>query len=357
MLEIKRIKIDSADRTILAELDKNCRIPNKRLAKLTRKSPQAVEYRIKRLQEDGVITSFNTAINPHKMGLRIYKLYFRLRNIPSKRKELYDYIKALGNVYWMGECEGAWDLIFGSFSTKTNYDFYKMKNDILSRFGSLIVEYYGDALLDVKQYPKMYFTDEIAEPTMFAGEIVENKLDKLDFEILANVVNNARRPVLEIAKEVKSTPVTVAARLKCMEELGVIIQYRIGVDLGKLGLEQYKAIIQLERYNKEDEKKLLEYISSLPNTQYYIRNLWNIEPELVVSSYQQYCELIDKLGTMFPNTIRKIDSVYMKTDQWTPGFRNIFEPHDGGIMVDDSRNGRAPSIRGAGLAKRKTRKK
>lgn len=328
MLETSSVKLDKADRIILTELDKNCRVSATRLAKLTRKSRQAVEYRIRHLVARGIITSFNAAINPHKMGLQIYKLYFRLRNIPAERKKLFAHLKTLGNVYWMGECEGSWDLIFGSFSTKTNYEFYQMKNDILSRFGSLIVENYGDALLDVKQYPKMYFTDEISEPTMFAGEIVENRMDALDSQILAKIVNNARMPLLELAKEVKSTPATVGSRLKRMEKLGIIIQYRIGVDLRKLGLEQYKAIIHLERYNKEDEKKLLEYISSLPNTQYYIRNLWNIEPELVVSSYQQYCELIDKLGAMFPQTIRKIDSVYMKTDEWTPGFGNMIKPSE-----------------------------
>lgn len=323
MVEISEIKLDKADRIILAELDKNCRAPVSKLAKLSRKSRQSVEYRIKKLVENGIITSFNVAFNPHKMGHKLYKLYFRLKNIPEERKKLFAYLRNCGMVYWMGECEGQWDTIFGFFTTKTDYEFYEVKNELISKFGNIIIENYGDALLDVKQYPKMYFTGEISKPTMFGGEIVYNKISKLDLEILGKIVNNARMPLSQIAEEVKSTPQTVANRLKRMETLGIIIQYRMGVGLGELGLEYYKAIIHVEKYTKEDEKRMLEYISSLPNTQYYIRNLWNIEPELVVSSYHEYCDIIDKLRQRFPNVIKTIDSVYMRTDEWTPGFKNM----------------------------------
>lgn len=325
MVEITGIKLDKADRIILAELDRNCRVPASRLAKLSRKSRQSVEYRIKNLQRQGVITSFNAAINPHRMGLRLYKLYFRLRNIPDEKKRLLDYLRNSGNVYWMGVCNGNWDAIFSIFA-KDDYEFYRLKNEILSNFGDIILENYGDALLDVKQYPKMYFTGERREPTMFAGGVVQNKLGKLDFGILAKVVNNARAPISEIASQAGASPATVASRLARMEKLGIIIQYRIGIDLSRLGLEYYKAIIRLERYSREDEKRLLEYVSSLPNTQYFIRNIWNIEPEFVVSNYQEYLAIIERLKMLFPKAIRAIETVYMKTDEWTPGFRNLFAP-------------------------------
>jgi len=175
MVEIIKIKLDKTDRKILAELDKNCRIPTTILAKKVMKSRQAVEYRINQLVDKGIITSFNASFNPHKMGYKIYKIYLKLRNIPEEKKKLFAYLKSSGNVYWMGECSGSWDLIFGVFS-KTDYEFYKLKNDLLSNFQKIITQEYGDVLIDVKQYPKMYFTDEIVAPTMFAGEIVNDLL-------------------------------------------------------------------------------------------------------------------------------------------------------------------------------------
>ncbi len=322
MVEFTKIKLDKTDRKILAELDRNCRIPTTKLARIVRKSRQAVEYRIEQLVKKGIIVSFNAAFNPHKMGYKIYKIYLKLRNVPEEKQKLFEYLKSSGIVYWMGECSGTWDLIFAVF-TKNDYEFFEMKNEIISRFNSIVIEEQGDMLLDVKQYCKMYFTDEIVEPTMFAGEIANNELDELDYTILGEIVNNARIHINELAKKVNSTAIIVRGRLKKLEQKGIIIQYRIGVDLNKLGLELYKAIIKLDRYTKEDEGKLLEYMSKIPNIHYFIRNLWQIEPELVVSSYQEYYEIIENLKKEFPYVIRTVDSVLMITDEWTPGFRNL----------------------------------
>jgi DNA-binding Lrp family transcriptional regulator len=319
-----RIKLDKVDRIILAELDKNARIPSTVLARKVRKSRQTVEYRIHNLVKEGVITSFQTAINPHKIGHKLYKMYLKLRNIPDEKNRLIESLKKSGNVYWMGECSGSWDLIFALFA-KNDYEFFEIKNEIISDFNRIIIEEEGQIIIDVKQYPKMYFNEEIARPTLFGGEIVNNEMDALDYAILAEIVNNARMSIVDLAENVKSTPIVVKGRMKKMETKGIIIQYRVGIDLNKLGLELYKAVITLDRYNKEDEKKMLAAVSSLKNTQYYIRNLWSIEPEFVVQEYQEYYAIIEKLKKEFPQVIRTVESVLMITDQWTPGFKNLLK--------------------------------
>jgi len=324
MVEITKIKVDKTDRKILAELDKDCRIPALTLAKIVRKSRQAVEYRIDQMVKKGIITSFNAAFNPHKIGYKLYKIYLKIRNIPEEKQKLFEHLKSSGMVYWMGECSGSWDLIFGVF-LKNDYEFFHMKNELISRFQKIIVEEYGDSLLDVKQYAKMYFTNEIVSPTMFAGELVQNILDETDYAILGKIVNDARIPINELAKVINSTPAIVRGKLKKLEQKGIIIQYRIGIDLNILGLELYKAIIKLDKYTKEDERKLLEYLSRLPNIHYFIRNLWQIEPEIVVNNYQEYYEIVENLKKEFPFVIRTVDSVLMITDEWTPGFRNMLK--------------------------------
>lgn len=322
MVEISKIKLDVTDRKILSELDKNCRIPSTTLAKIVRKSRQAVEYRIDQLTKKGIITSFNASINPHKMGYRLYKIYVKLRNVPKEKDKLFTKLRSSGNVYWMGEFSGKWDLIFAIFS-KNDYEFFKIKNEITSEFSSIIIEEEGGILLDTKQFPKMYFTNQIFSPVMFGGEIANTKMEELDHKILEIVVNDGRISIVDLAKKVNSTPMMVKYRLKRLEKEGVIIQYRIGIDLNKLGLDLYKAIIKLDRYTKEDEIKLLEYISRLVNTHYFIRNLWQIEPELVVENHKEYYDIIEKLKKEFPNIIRSVDSLLMISDEWTPGFKNL----------------------------------
>jgi Lrp/AsnC family leucine-responsive transcriptional regulator len=324
MLEINKLKLDKVDRAILTELDKNCRVPSTILSRKVHKSRQSVEYRINCLLNDGIITKFQTSINPHKMGYQLYKVYLKLRNIPGEKQRLFSYLKSSGIVYWMGECSGTWDLIFGVYA-RTDYEFFELKNEIISKFTNLIVESYGDSPIDVKQYPKMYFTGNKEEPVMFAGEIVDNELDELDYAVLGEIVNNARIPITELSRKVNSTPIVVMGRMKKLEQKGIIIQYRVGIDLNKLGLELYKVVLSLEKYTKEDEKNLLRYVSGLPNIHYFIRNIWNIELELVVSNYQEYYHIIEGLKKEFPYVIKTVDSVLMITDEWTPGFKNLLK--------------------------------
>ena len=99
MAEITKVKLDKTDRKILAELDKNCRIATTVLAKKVLKSRQAVEYRISHMIQKGIITSFNTSLNPHKMGYKIYKIYLKLRNIPEEKQRLFSYLKNSGIVF------------------------------------------------------------------------------------------------------------------------------------------------------------------------------------------------------------------------------------------------------------------
>lgn len=319
------IKLDLTDRKILAELDKNCRIPSTQLAKKVQKSRQAVDYRINQLVDKGIITGFKTSINPHKMGNKIYKIYFKLRNTLKRKEALFSFLRKSDKVYWIGECSGRWDTIFGIFA-KTDYEFFELKNEIISEFQDIIVEEHGEILIDVKQYPKMYFTNEHSAPTTFAGELVNNDLDKTDLNILSTIAGNARMPIIEIADKTNSTPAIVISRLKKLEKLKVIIQYRIEVNTSKLNLENYKIIINLDKYNKEDEKKFLQYVSYKHETQYLIRNLWQIELEIVVKNFTEYYKFVEELKSKFPEVIRTIDFVLMIKDEWTTGFENLLNP-------------------------------
>jgi Lrp/AsnC family leucine-responsive transcriptional regulator len=321
------IKLDLTDKKILTELDKDCRIPASQLAKITHKSRQAIEYRIQKMTERGIITSFNAAINPNKMGYKSYKLYFKLRNIPERKKELFDHLRQTGNIYWMGEFSGTWDLIFAIF-TKGDEEFFDIKNELVATFNDIIIEENTDILIDFLQFNKRYFTNEPAITTTGAGKVVNNQIDALDAKILSIIANNARIPIVELAKKVQSTASIVTGRLKNFEKKEIIIQYRIGIDLSKIGLEIYKALIKMDRFSKTDEQKFFAYLSNTPNTHYIIRNINQIEPEIVAKNYHEYYHLLEELKKAFPHIIRTIDSVLMITDEWTPGFEKMLHANN-----------------------------
>ena len=75
------------------------------------------------------------------------------------------------------------------------------------------------------------------------GSVVNNKIDDLDYKILNILANDARIPIAELSRKLDSTIDIIRARIKKLEEKQIILSYRIAVDLNKLGLEFFKAII------------------------------------------------------------------------------------------------------------------
>jgi DNA-binding Lrp family transcriptional regulator len=321
-IENKETQLDKYDKMILFELDKNCRVPLTKLAKKVRRSRQSVEYRINNMTDAGIITGFRASINPAKLGYRLFKIYIQTKNIESERAKMLKFLRESGNVYWMGEIDGEWDMIM-AVSAKTEKEFFEFKSRLFSKFGPIIIRYAGDILFYVHQYPKMYFTENIEKPTMFAGEVVYNRIDVIDSKILSELIRDARLHVNEIARRAGTTPAIVRSKMKRMEKLGIIIQYRIDIDLGKLGLQLFKAIVHFDKYTEEEEKRFIVLVSSLTNTHYIVQNMWQTELELVVSNYVEYIELINKLKKNFPSFIRNVEALLMKTDEWTPGYKNI----------------------------------
>ncbi|NOX71653.1 MAG: hypothetical protein GXO64_03055, partial [Candidatus Micrarchaeota archaeon] len=46
----------------------------------------------------------------------MYKIYLKLENIPQKKEEFLSYLRNEPDIYWIGECDGQWDLIFAFYA-------------------------------------------------------------------------------------------------------------------------------------------------------------------------------------------------------------------------------------------------
>lgn len=319
---MERIKLDAVDRKILAELDKNCRIPNSLLAKKVGRSREAVKYRIEQLQKKGVIERFITSINPNKLGYYMFKVYLKLENIPREKERFFEELRSNRDVYWLGMCDGAFDCIFGILSRDITGYFEKI-NALLSRWRHLIVSKVLGTMVDTKQYNKKFFTESgEGSYVTFAGEVANNEVDALDNRIIDLITNDARMPLSELARKVKSSAEIVRRRIKRMEECGIILQYRIAVDFNKLGLEFFKAIIYLRTLSKRDEAAMGEWMRQHPRSLYYIRSIapWDVEFEFAVDNYQQFNSIINDLRERFPHVIRNCEHAIMVHEYWMPAY-------------------------------------
>lgn len=85
--------LDAADRSILQELMADARISRAELARRVRLSAPSVAERVRRLEENGVITGYRATIDPRHLGYSLSVL-IRARPSPGMMKDMVAAIKA-----------------------------------------------------------------------------------------------------------------------------------------------------------------------------------------------------------------------------------------------------------------------
>ncbi|MEI8296654.1 MAG: Lrp/AsnC family transcriptional regulator [Pseudomonadota bacterium] len=90
------------------------------------------------------------------------------------------------------------------------------------------------------------------------------KLDNVDVRLLAELQQDGRRPVVELAERVGLSPTPCARRIRQLEEAGIIQGYAAQIDPARLGLG-VRAFVQvkLERHTDENIERFNEALAAL----------------------------------------------------------------------------------------------
>ena len=103
-------KIDLKDRKILYELDLNCRQSNSQIGKKVGLTRDVVAYRIKRMEDEGVIKGYWTAINTFKLGYNVFRIYINFQYVSTeKRKEIIQHFVNYKNAWAVISIKGEID--------------------------------------------------------------------------------------------------------------------------------------------------------------------------------------------------------------------------------------------------------
>lgn len=320
------IKIDKIDKRILFELDKNARIADTTLAKLVGKSKVSVRYRIDKLQKQGVIRGFTIWIDPTKLGFTSAKLYLNLANKPEEKEEFIDFVTKDRRLIWLGIAEGAWNAGL-TFFVPSNEEFFDLKNEIFSKFKSLILDSQTGILIDVNSCNKTFLYDTQASWTTFFDKLDDYQLEEIEKCILRELFDNGRINVVDIARKHHSTIDIVRSRMKKLEEKKVIIRYLARIDYNKLGYEFFKTFLYFRNLTKSDENRLREYCRMQPKIIHLIRQIspWDIELEIICEGFTEYNKIISSLTRKFSNVINKVETAIMGEDYVFPADKLIFE--------------------------------
>ena len=312
------MNLNLKDRKILAELDLNARATYNDIGKTVHLSKETTIYRIKQLEKKGIIQRYTTLVNFGKIGYTGYAIYNRLIGVTrEKKQEIIDYLKKIPEIYWIALVGGKYDLVYGIMS-KSVFEFNKIHYSILNKYGNYLTDNTISIRTELRQNKRKYLIEhkKTTNSPFFGKEPEQEKLDELDKEILSELSNNARAPILEIAQILKKPASTISLRIKNLEKKEVIQGYSTYIKAQKFGMQSYRLLINLDNMDEQLRNKLFGYI-------YYNRKMilaietvgkWSFEITLEVENQEELQTEIHQLRETFKEQIRDIDIIIMFDD-------------------------------------------
>jgi len=301
-------RIDVKDRKILYYLSLDSRQSFQKIGKKVGLTKEVVSYRIKRLQELGIIQNFYTDFILTPMGQTIYvRLYFNYQNInPSIKKEIIQHFVDTNEATVVASLEGNYDLMVIVICPDI-YQIHPYLEHLLMTYGDYFKERYTAMYLIRNQYNPSFLLDSKTkklEPhihRLYQGI----SYDELDMNILKALDLNARIPITLLAEKLHSTVSVVHYRLKRLKKLGVILGFGVNINWDLIGYRFYHVEINLKQYQKRSE--IIRYLMENPyfrSTHQLLGHASDLEVDLILENVTQLHEVMDTLSTQFSESVK-----------------------------------------------------
>lgn len=308
--------IDEKDKLILFELLQDSRQPLTKIAKAVRLPQQTVSYRIKKLEDEGIIKKYTINVNYQKIGLNRHSLYLDLKGI--KAEEIDDYLKHITDIKEVSCCYMLHDIsewkIYISVWTRTIERYDEIQTKILTRFKNHINNYIS--FQSVKSYT--YFARRLNTKKGAKVDIKEGLdnilLKDIDFKILEKLRENSKIPILQLAKELNTTVNTAMRRIKFLKNKGVIQRFYPIINMKKIGYTEYTFISRLDASYDKDIEKFIEYAKSDPRFVIVIKAVGyvNIYYAFLAESNKELGEIMEKIESIIGKATLKTYKIEVK---------------------------------------------
>jgi FAD synthetase len=319
----KKIKLDLKDKKIIALLSEDARMPLAHIGKQVNLSGDAVDYRIKRLVDHGLIIGFIPVLMLNRFGYYWFHVYMVLDE--TKKETQHKLIAALKkhpNIRSVMEYSDRWDIEFVLIAENA-VEFDKITTEITNNFSEVISE---KNKLEVVKYYKSIHIPQIFFDNLFPNsyEITKlgytdlsditpkpsYKLDNKDIHIISALSKNARISSYKIAEQINLSADAVSYRIKKMMAEGFVDKFTLILNLSMIEFEWHTFAIQIKTLDPKSEKRFREFINSNP---YIIRCVkvlgrWDLLLSIVTDTSASFHKTIKEIKTRFASIINTYET-------------------------------------------------
>ncbi len=303
-------KIDLKDRRILYELDLDARESLTKIGKKVGLKKDVVSYRLKQLEEKGVIRNYYTDIDTFRLGYNVFRIYINFQYVSEEiKKEIINYFVNYPKSWVIGTVKSEID--FNAVIWVQNiFEFYQFWDKTLDKYEDYFAEYTLSIYIKADVFKKSYLLPEKQdEEGRKLFEIhcggTPATIDELDYKLLNELADNARAPLIELAEKLGCSSQSVNYRIKNLVKSGVIKAFRVEIDLTKLDLQRFKVDLYLKDHKMK--KPICDFLNKKPYLEYMNYGIgWaDLGPEFVVEDFEGLYSILDGIKQKFPNAIKK----------------------------------------------------
>ncbi|MFH1649042.1 MAG: Lrp/AsnC family transcriptional regulator [Candidatus Woesearchaeota archaeon] len=148
---------DSKDKAILKALTMNARLPVQDIAKKVRMPRDSVAYRIKRMEDKGIIKFYNPVVDQAKLGHPVFQfINISLRDFDAKRRTMFEtHLKENPNVVYAVRMVGKYHYMV-AVAAKDLPDFDIIFGKLFGTYADIIKEYDASSIIEEFKYDTYY---------------------------------------------------------------------------------------------------------------------------------------------------------------------------------------------------------
>ena len=274
--------MDDVDLKIILLLMINSRLTYREISDNLQLSVNAVFKRVQNLIDLGIIQKFTARLKPYAINA-IYAFIMGQSNTKEMDKVIKD----------LGAHENTWQIILSS----RNYMYVGAMIENIHQLEPYTTFVSKVAMI---RTPKVGFLSKVQYISPLDYILPKSgsmSYDKLDLEIIRALHDDSRKPVSEIAEEIKSTSSTVRRRLKRLIDEGVI---DLSIDFNPEGAQDIFALLQITINPSIEKIKFAKYLNEKyqPNL-FYAWTFSNL-PNIIVcwvwtNNMKELNELVDNI--------------------------------------------------------------
>ncbi|MEK6917839.1 MAG: Lrp/AsnC family transcriptional regulator [Nanoarchaeota archaeon] len=288
-------EVDEKDKLILFELLQDCRQSLAKIGRTADLPQQTVSYRIKRLEDLGIIKKYTINIDYSKLGFNRHSLYLDIKGINLEEAD--DYLAEIMNIKYVSCCYTLHDAsewkIYVSIWTRTIEEYDDIQTKILSKFKGKVNNYLSFQSIKSFTYfaRRLNSKEESQVDIKFSSEKYE--ISDVDWKILDKLKENSKIPTLELAKKLKINANTIVRKINELKKKGIIQRFYPLLNAKKMGYYEYTFISRVDPSYKKEIEEFIEYTKKDPRFIMVIKAVGyvNLSYSFLVENYEELNEI------------------------------------------------------------------